>query len=74
MENHKHLKSCTRSKVMSVLVASLASLKEPCRVIFVFANTLLHLVLSSLVYSFMLHMNLLCVVCTVYVVTSYSAH
>lgn len=58
---------------MSVLMASLASLKEPRWVIFMFASTLLHLVLSSLLCSFMLDLNLLCMVRTICVVTSYYA-
>ena len=71
--SHEQLQSHAGSKVMSVLMASLASLKALRGVIFVFANILLYLVLSSLVCSFTLHLNLLCMVCTVYLVTSYYA-
>lgn len=45
MVSHEHLKSCARSKAMSALMASLALLKEPHVVIFMFANMLLHPVL-----------------------------
>lgn len=71
-EIHGHLESCTGNKGTCMLMASLASIKEPHGVTFMFANMLLHLVLSSLVCSFVLHYNLLRMVCTVYVVTSYS--
>lgn len=46
MEIREHLESCTGNKGTCVLIASFASIKEPHGVTFMFANVLLHLVLS----------------------------